>query len=324
LIEILDMEGRGARARSAELRLGLSSGSPTVLPTRRHALFRLATSEQFERAVRAVPGGVELAYRLASPYIAGATADDALATARELSERRVRSSIDYFGENVVDAREADLVADEYVRLAGRLDGAPAGTYLSLDLSHIGVDGPAPALSRRLERIAAALPAGSRVQVGAEQAARTDRILDAVLEVARAGGSDRSVSATVQANLRRSVRDAERLTEAGVPIRLVKGAYVESPPVAHPWGDATDVAFAELAHSLHRAGADLALATHDPVLREALLPALPGVTVEMLLGVRPADQASLVARGIPVRLYFPFGEAWFRYAMRRWAESQGKR
>lgn len=287
-------------------------------------MFKLATSERFEQVVRAIPGGGALAYRLASPYVAGVSADDALATAAELAARGVGSSIDFFGENVSDPVEADRVTDEYVGLAARLAGAPPGTSLSVDLSHIGVDGPAAAVARRLERIARAVPGGSRVQVGAEQAARTDRILDAVITVARAGVSDRSVSATVQANLRRSARDAEVLVQAGVPIRLVKGAYVESPALAHPWGDATDVAFAELAHALHRAGAELSLATHDPVLREALLPAMPGVTVEMLLGVRPADQSSLVARGIPVRLYFPFGDAWFRYAMRRWAESRGAR
>ncbi|HTU84379.1 MAG TPA: proline dehydrogenase family protein [Solirubrobacteraceae bacterium] len=295
-----------------------------MLPLPRHALFKLATSERFEQVVRAIPGGGALAYRLASPYVAGVSADDALATAAELAARGVGSSIDFFGENVSDPVEADRVTDEYVGLAARLAGAPPGTSLSVDLSHIGVDGPAAAVARRLERIARAVPGGSRVQVGAEQAARTDRILDAVITVARAGVSDRSVSATVQANLRRSARDAEVLVQAGVPIRLVKGAYVESPALAHPWGDATDVAFAELAHALHRAGAELSLATHDPVLREALLPAMPGVTVEMLLGVRPADQSSLVARGIPVRLYFPFGDAWFRYAMRRWAESRGAR
>ena len=47
----------------------------------------------------------------------------------------------------------------------------------------------------------------------------------MLTTARAGGS---VSATIQANLRRSPTDAVTLAEAGVPIRLVKGAYVESP------------------------------------------------------------------------------------------------
>jgi proline dehydrogenase len=292
-----------------------------VLPTSRHLLFKLATSERFERAVRAVPGGTQLAYRLASPYVAGSTAENAMSTARELAGRGIRSAIDFFGENVTDPVQADLVADEYVRLAARVADAPPGTYLALDLSHIGLDGPGEAVTRRLERVAAALPEGSLVQVGAEQATRTDRILDAVLTTARAGGS---VGATIQANLRRSRTDALALVEARVPIRLVKGAYVESPALAHAWGEATDLAFLELAHVLHRAGATFSLATHDPVLREALLPALPGVGVEMLLGVRPGDQASLVLRGIPLRLYVPFGGAWFRYAMRRWAESRGAR
>jgi proline dehydrogenase len=281
----------------------------------RHVLFALATSDRFERVVREAPGGEALAYRLASRYVAGRTAEDALDTARRLAEQGVLSSIDYFGENVFDPVEADRVTDEYVALAGRVAAeAPAGTFLSLDLSHVALD------ERRLARIAAALPPGARLQIGAEQADRTDQILDAVLAVARAGGE--GVSATIQANLRRSPADARRLADAGVPIRLVKGAYVEEGALG--WGDETDIAFAELAYSLHRAGAELSLATHDPVLREALLPALPGVGLEMLLGVRTDDLPSLVSRGIPVRLYVPFGERWFRYWMRRVAESRGAR
>ena len=285
----------------------------------RRLLFALATSERFEWAVRAAPGGERVAHGLASRYVVGDTADDALATARGLAARGIRSSIDFFGENVTDPGEADRVADAYVALAARLETvASAGTNLSIDLSHIGIDEPGDGARRRLERIAAALPAGARIQVGAEQAARTDRILAAVLAAAGAGGP---VAATIQANLRRSPADAERLAEAGVPIRLVKGAYVEAPTLAHPWGDATDVAFIALAYALHRAGASISLATHDPVMREALLPALPVAEVEMLLGVRSADQAALVARGIPVRVYVPYGDGWFRYAMRRAAESR---
>jgi proline dehydrogenase len=170
-------------------------------------------------------------------------------------------------------------------------------------------------------MAAALPVGARIQVGAEEAARDERILEVVLAVARAGGA---VAATLQANLRRSEHDAAVLAEAGVPVRLVKGAYAETPAVAYRWGDETDIAFVSLAHQLHRAGAEVALATHDPVLREALLAGMPGVGVEMLLGVRPADHAGLVARGVPLRVYMPFGPDWFRYAMRRAAESRGAR
>jgi proline dehydrogenase len=285
----------------------------------RRPLFALATSDRFERAVRRVPRGEPIAYRLASRYVAGRTTEEALGTARRLADSGVLSSIDFFGERVSDPAEADRVTDAYVSLAGRLREAGPDAYLSLDLSHIALDEPGPAVVRRLERIAAALPAGAFVQVGAEEAARADRILTTVLAVARGGGR---VSATLQANLRRSERDAEVLSEAGVPIRLVKGAYVEPPAVAYAWGDPTDLAFVSLAHGLHGAGATVWLATHDPVLREALLPALPGAGVEMLLGVRPEDQATLAARGIPIRVYLPYGPEWFRYAMRRLAESRG--
>jgi proline dehydrogenase len=284
----------------------------------RRPLFALATSDRLERAVRGIPGGEALAYRLASRYVAGLTAEDAFVTASRLAERGVLSSIDYFGERVTDPDEAERVADAYVALAARLGSeAPAGTYLSVDLSHLAIDDAG--VARRLERITEALPAGAVVQVGAEEAARADRILATVLAVARGGVR---VAATLQANLRRSVSDASTLVDAGVPIRLVKGAYVESPAVAHSFGEPTNLAFVNLAHSLHGAGAKLSLATHDPVLREALLPSLPGAGVEMLLGVRPDDQLELAARGVTIRVYMPYGNQWFRYAMRRLAESRG--
>jgi proline dehydrogenase len=283
----------------------------------RRVLAALVTSAGWERAVRALPGGERGAYGLARRYVAGTRRDDALSCAHRLAAAELASSIDFFGENVCDPIEADGVADHYVALAQTLERAPADTFLSIDLSHIGLDQPGQAVQERLGRIAAALPAGRRIQVGAEQEGRADRILATVLAVARSGGA---VSATVQANLERSWADGQALAQAGVPIRLVKGAYVEDPQVARPWGEATDLAFLELAHGLHADGAEVAIATHDVILREALLRALPGLGVEMLLGVRSADASALARRGVPVRIYVPYGDGWFRYAMRRWAES----
>ncbi len=285
----------------------------------RRLRFALATSDLWERTVRGIPFTDRIAYRMASRYVAGTTIGDAFACAQRLAEQGLASSIDLFGESVGDPVDADRVTGDYVALAHRLGEAPEGTFLSIDLSHIGLDQSPTAVQERLERIAAVLPGGRRIQVGAEEERRSERILRAVLGVARSGGA---VSATIQANLRRSRSDADALAQAGVPIRLVKGAYLEDPQLARPPGEATDLAFLELAHELHAGGAELALATHDPVLREALLRSLPGVGVEMLLGVRGADAAEVRARGVPVRIYVPYGDAWFRYAMRRWAQSVG--
>ena len=270
--------------------------------------------------MRALPGGERGAYRLASRYVAGTGLDDALACAHRLAAAGLASSIDFFGEDVADPTEADRVTDHYVALAQTLERAPENTFLSIDLSHIGLDQPGAAVQQRLERIASVLPAGRRIQVGAEQERRADRILATVSAVARTGGA---VAATIQANLKRSRTDAQALAEDGVPIRLVKGAYLEEPQVARPWGEPTDLAFLELAHELHANGAEVAIATHDTVLREALLRALPGIGVEMLLGVRSSDARILADRGVPVRIYAPYGDGWFRYAMRRWAESVGR-
>jgi proline dehydrogenase len=292
----------------------------SVAVTVRRVLLALAMSAGWERAVRAVPGGERGAYSLARSYVAGTRSEDALACADRLAAAGLASSIDFFGENVSDPIEADRVTDHYVALAEMLERASENTFLSIDLSHIGLDQAGEAVRRRLERIAAALPAGRRIQVGAEQERRADRILGAVSAVAREGGA---VSATIQANLKRSRADAHALAEGGVPIRLVKGAYLEDPQVARPWGEPTDLAFVELAHELHANGAEVAIATHDALMREALLRALPGIGVEMLLGVRSGDARAVAGRGLPVRIYVPYGDGWFRYAMRRWAESVGR-
>lgn len=85
---------------------------------------------------------------------------------------------------------------------------------------------------------------------------------------------------------------------------MKGAYLESPAEAYEWGDPVDVAFLRLAHQVAERGGTLAIATHDPVIREALLLALDGIGIEMLLGVRPGDALGLVNRGHQVRIYVP--------------------
>lgn len=287
----------------------------------RSVLFRLATNNQLERAVRQVPGGEQAAWRMASRYVAGTDLASARRAAHDLDRRGIAASIDQFGELVDDPTVAERVGGEYLDLAGELDHFPSSTWLSVDLSHLGLDIDADACAERLAMIAETLPRGRRLQVGAEDPGRGSAVRDCVLAVAGRGLADR-LAATVQANLHRAGDDLAAFVDAGVAVRLVKGAFPDSPEHALPYGEATDVRYVGLAHRLAESGAEFALATHDGVLRESLLASLGPVPVEQLLGVRPEVLTELTARDVPVRVYVPYGQDWFRYWMRRLAESRG--
>jgi proline dehydrogenase len=284
----------------------------------RAVLFKLATSDRLEQVVKGLPGGEANAWRAASRYVAGRTRDEALAVATDQLGKGHGVSLDLFGEMSTDPEQAARVVDEYLELAKLLPDADV--WLSLDLSHLALDVDPAGAAELVANIAEALPPGRLLQFGAEDTTRTDQIQQCVLEVAGRGLADR-LGATVQANLKRSPEDVETLTAAGVHVRLVKGAYVESTG-AHPYGEPTDIAYLQLAHQLAASGARWSLATHDGRLREAVQLSLGTVPVEQLLGVRPEVLDELRDRGIPTRVYVPYGPDWFRYWLRRVAESRG--
>lgn len=286
----------------------------------RAVLFRLATSERLERAARAVPAGEQIAWRAASRYVAGRSRDEALTLACRLLSSGHAVSVDLFGELVTDVDAASAVVDQYRSLAAALPASLADAWLSVDLTHLALDVDPAGAADRLAEIAGCLPPGRHVQVGAEDARRTDAVLRCVLEVAGRGLADR-LGATVQANLLRSPGDADTLMNAGVHVRLVKGAYLEATAV-YPYGEPTDIAYLRLGFHLAERQAAWSMATHDGRLREALLMGVGPVTVEQLLGVRPEALDDLRERGVPTRIYVPYGHDWFRYWMRRLAESRG--
>jgi proline dehydrogenase len=285
----------------------------------RRVLNGAADSARLGTFVLRTPPLALAARRAAGRYLGGETLAQALATIDRLHNDGFAASIDCFGEAVGDRKRIDETVALYLRVNRELASLKPPVNVWVDPSNLGLD-ISPELCRQsLERILETLPEGAMLQVRAHDSARTDRILDLALALAGAGAP---VMATLQAHLRRSPEDARWLIAAKVPVLLVKGATIEPPGLAHPWGEQTDVAFLELAHQLHAGGAHLAIGTHDPVIREALLAALDGIDVEMLLGVRPEDGDDLLRRGHRVRVYVPFGPDWFRYWLRRLGEARG--
>lgn len=119
-----------------------------------------------------------------------------------------------------DPAAAERVVEDYRSLSAALPPPPIDAWLSVDPTHLALDADPSGAVDRLAAIATALAEGQRVQVGAEDAARTDAVLGCVLDVAGRGLADR-LGATVQANLLRSPGDADALAAAGVHVRTMR-------------------------------------------------------------------------------------------------------
>ena len=119
-------------------------------------------------------------------------------------------------------------------------------------------------------------------------------------------------------------DVERLLPLGGHIRLCKGAYAEPPELAHQSGSAVDDAFDRLTEILMDSSAvKPAIASHDDARIDCALGKAEGRSApwefQMLYGVRRDRQIELVTLGHDVRVYVPYGEAWYPYLTRRMAE-----
>jgi proline dehydrogenase len=131
---------------------------------------------------------------------------------------------------------------------------------------------------------------------------------------------------IQAYLRRSAADVDYLSGLRIPVRLCKGAYLERPDVAFESKAEVDRNYLELAKKLLTTGCYPAIATHDERMIEAVKRFIArenigkdGFEFQMLYGIRRDLQRGLVRDGYRLRLYVPFGKAWYPYFMRRLAE-----
>jgi proline dehydrogenase len=141
-----------------------------------------------------------------------------------------------------------------------------------------------------------------------------------------GGAIGSVGAVIQAYLYRSEKDVRELLKHQTSIRLCKGAYNEPAEVAFPRKEDVDANYVRLTRVLLESGLYHRIATHDLRMINAAKRMVAELSLgknrfefQMLYGVRSDLQEQLAKEGYRVRVYIPFGKAWFAYFMRRLAE-----
>ena len=265
-----------------------------------------------------------IAERMTRRFVAGKSLDLELGVCRRLNREGILVTVDHLGEKVTSGDEAGASLDAYLEALRRIAAERLDASVSIKLTQFGLDLSEDLCGRNVERlVAAAREVGGFVEIDIESHEYVDRTLAIGARMhERLGG----VRNAIQAYLYRSEEDVRALCRKGVPVRLCKGAYREPASAAFPRKSQVNENYRRLTEVLLEQGAYPALATHDPkmidhAVRFAARKGIPkaGFEFQMLYGIRRDLQARLAGEGYRVRLYVPYGDAWYPYFMRRLAE-----
>lgn len=296
----------------------------------RPLLLAAGRSARVERLVTRLP----LTRSLVTRFVPGADRPAVVATTRRLLESGRMISVDHLGEDITTREQAQATMDAYLDLLrdfGELSAEPVDgcrrLEVSIKLSALGQslpgDGEALALANALTICRAAEAVGCWVNVDAEDHTTTDSTLRIVREL-RAEFPD--VATVLQAYLHRTEQDCRDLSGPRSRIRLCKGAYKEPAEVAFQSPAEVSASYLRCLEILMRGDGYPMVASHDPAMIEGAqrLAAdagrgTDGFEIQMLYGIRDAEQTRLVGAGVRLRTYVPYGSDWFGYFMRRLAE-----
>ncbi|EPY14103.1 proline dehydrogenase family protein [Paenibacillus alvei] len=261
----------------------------------------------------------------AKRFVAGEQISEAITTVKQLNDRGIVATLDHLGEFISTKEEAAESAQYCIRTLNEIAAHQVTSNLSVKLTQLGLD-ISPQLC--MDHMRAILDTARRhnnfVRIDMEDYARNEASIDIFNQLREEFGS--TVGLVIQAYLYKSSEDIEHLNRYKPNLRLVKGAYKESPQVAYPNKVDVDRNFIHIIEQHLANGNYAAIATHDDhiinhVKQIAQTHNIPRTQFEfqMLYGIRTQAQQQLADEGYTMRVYVPYGNDWYGYFMRRLAE-----
>jgi len=241
----------------------------------------------------------------------------------------ISSMFTRLGENITQLEEGDEVAEHYIGLMGDIRARDLDGEVSVKLTQLGFDLDVDRTLAHAGRLAdEAAETGKTLWVDMEGSAYTE---GTIVFYERLKAAHPNTGLCLQAYLRRTAADVQRLLPLDPQIRLVKGAYAEPVGIAYQSKGEVNANFVALAMALLRGAREgrkvrLGLGTHDvrlieQIAEDAKAMGLPkdSFEIEMLYGIRMDQQRRLAREGYLVRDLIAYGDAWYPWYMRRLAE-----
>jgi proline dehydrogenase len=265
--------------------------------------------------------GIKLA---AGKIMGGHNFKDTVRVIRDLNDKGLYTTVDHLGEFVKSKEIAHLRTEECIRTIQMIRNEQLDSQVSLKLTSLGLDIDPELVYENLERILQAAKENNiMITIDMEDEQRCQATLDLFRKL-RAKYDN--MSTVLQAYLYRTEKDLDDLNTLNSSLRLVKGAYKESPEVAYPKKQDVDENYKKIIKKHLLNGNYTAVATHDDVMIEYTKQIVHEHNIsnqqfefQMLFGMRMQKQQELAEEGYRVRIYVPYGKDWYGYFMRRLAE-----
>src|SRR5690625_1228154 len=258
----------------------------------------------------------------AQNVVAGTNITETVESIKKLNKHGISCTVDNLGEFVYDKSEATKAKNEILNVIEAIHEENLDAHISLKPSQLGLDIDFEfCLNNLREIVGRAAEYDIFVNFDMENYERLQPSFDLIDELIEEYDN---IGTVIQAYFFRAPVDLEKYKD--LRLRLVKGAYKESPEVAFQDKADIDEKFIEQIEWHLLNGKFTSIATHDHRVINHVKQFVEQHNIprdkfefQMLYGFRENMQLELAKEGYNFCTYVPFGSDWYGYFMRRLAE-----
>jgi len=262
-----------------------------------------------------------LVRHIAASYIAGETLDEQVLAIKELNGKGFMVASSILGEDVTEKSESVEAVQQYEEVLVTIASQRLNSNIHVKLTHLGLNLDKEFCYNNVRRLLeVANSYGNFVRIDMEESPTTDDTFDVFF---RLNAEFENVGCVVQACLRRTANDVQKLTAAKANVRICKGIYIEPREIAYLDRGKIRESYAVSLAELLTAGCYVGIATHDKWLVDEAFRIIGTLDLDpfqyefqMLHGVDPELRESIIGAGHRLRVAVPFGPRWYPYSVRR--------
>lgn len=265
-------------------------------------------------------------YLFAKKYIAGKKLSDGVVVTKKLNAENISATMDLLGESVTEKKEAINFKNQFLELLDIIDQEKLDSNISTKPTQFGLNiGLEFCYGIYVEIIERAKRYNNFVRIDMEDSSTTSDIITLYKKLYEK--YPENVGIVLQAYLKRTIDDVTQLNKLKTDYRLCKGIYIEPKEIAYKEREEIRDNFIECLDKMINDDCYVGIATHDdPIVKRAYKIIeerklrRDQYEFQMLYGVQLNLRSKINADGHKMRVYVPFGEQWYFYAIRRLQEN----